>query len=92
MSSFSVPSLALLVLQGTATDADLAPLDRAPSTEPPHGSAYAELAVARDGSPYAELEVPRVPWSHGVTYRGWDAIDLLAELTQTNPPRPDQTR
>jgi hypothetical protein len=92
MSSISVPSLALLVLQGTAPNAGLGPLHGpdASSAEARQGSAYAELAV-RDGSPYAEIDVPRVPWSHGVSYRGWDALDMLAELAGAARPAERKT-
>jgi hypothetical protein len=90
MSSISVPSLALLVLQSTAPDATLAPVDNAPDVAARQGSAYAELVVSRDGdSPYAELEVPRVPWSHGSRYGGWDALDRLAELAGATLPAND---
>jgi hypothetical protein len=86
MSSLSVPSLALLVLQGTASNVPSTGVGDAPGEIPRHGSAYVELAATRDTSPYAEVEVPRVPWSYGQSYRGWDSLDMLAELVGAAPP------
>jgi len=43
-------------------------------------AAYTELSATADTSPYAELEVSAVPWSYGQSYRGWDSLDMLAEL------------
>jgi hypothetical protein len=48
---------------------------------------YAEVDARSADSPYQEIGVPHVPYSHGVIYRGWDAIDLLAELVGTVTPR-----
>ena len=86
MSSLSVPSLALLVLQSTASTVPSTKVSDAPGESPRHGSAYVELAATGDSSPYAEVDVPRVPWSYGQSYRGWDSLDMLAELVDAAPP------
>ena len=47
-----------------------------------------ELSATADTSPYAELAAPAVPWSYGQSYRGWDSLDMLAELVGAAPKVP----
>lgn len=41
---------------------------------------YTELEVGMAASPYAEKDIPRVPWSYPTSGRTPDALDRLLEL------------
>ena len=81
MPQLSAPALAFLVMNNALPDAGLSSeADTEQRVRPPRDlSAYSEVSVSKEFSPYGEFEVPRVPWSHGVSYRGMSALDLRAQ-------------
>jgi hypothetical protein len=72
MPQLFIPVLALLVLRCASPEARPATPEPAAvqASERADRSAYAELEVMSDQTPYRELDIPHVPWSFGVSYRG----------------------